>query len=93
MVEAAQLAGRMARCQCGAERPSDLSLPFFEYRGPGSHEASVACKHCSYHLEAHLRDERRVDPSTVVERGKCPGFEARGPFEHDRFYCGCRGWD
>ena len=34
------LATRIAHCsyyqQCGSEKPSDTTLPFFEYRGPGS---------------------------------------------------------
>jgi hypothetical protein len=30
---------------------------------------------------------------TVVEEGKCSGFESRGPADEDQYYCGCWGWD
>jgi len=39
----------------------------------------------------HKRDGTRR--STVVEDGRCPGFEPRGAWDFDSFYCGCRGWD
>jgi hypothetical protein len=103
--ESIDLTGRVARCGCGEERPSELSregrLAFFEYRGPGSREARERCAVCAYyecahdpeHLDklAHGRDGKRRP--TVVESGKCTGFQAHGPFDHDRYYCGCRGWD
>ena len=95
------LAGREARCSCGRTEPSNTSLAFFEFRGEGSPQAIKSCKHCGYHDVAHdpghmetlvhKRDGSRRP--TVVESGKCPGFEPRGAWEYDGFYCGCRGWD
>ena len=93
IAETPNLEGRMARCYCGKEEPSSLSLAFFEYRGVGSLESVESCKHCHMHKEAHVRDPNRVDPSTVVERGQCPGFQARGALDHDRYYCGHAGFD
>ncbi len=96
-VEPPDLSHRQARCYCGLIRPSDSEhLAFFEYRGPGSPTATDHCK-CGYHLVAHDIGEcrKRVASNqlTIVELGKCKGFEARGPHEYDSFYCGCRGWD
>ena len=96
------LTGRTARCGCGKEMPSSSpGLAFFEFRGPGSPQAIHSCKHCGYHDVAHEaahmetlvhgRDGKRRP--TVVEDGRCPGFEARGDWGTDSFYCGCRGWD
>lgn len=45
------LTGRIAKCHCGATRQSG-DLPFFEYHGPGSREASERCK-CGYFEQAH----------------------------------------
>jgi hypothetical protein len=97
----ADLTGRIARCACGKTAPSSLDLAFIEYRGPDSHHAKAVCKHCRYHNTAHDPDEmaRNVpnrDGSrrrTVVEDGRCPGFEAIGPADFDNFYCGHSGWD
>jgi hypothetical protein len=105
VMDATLLTGRTARCGCGAERPSAGdgrgSLAFFEYLGPGSRPAEIVCRHCRYHDVAHdpdhmatlAPDRNGLRRPTVVESGKCPGFEPHGPFDHDRFYCGCRGWD
>ena len=91
----------MARCteQCEL-RPSSLEqqgrLAFFEYRGPGSRYATALCK-CGFSTTAHDPEAmaRNVPNNrlTVIERGKCEGFQARGPHEFDSYYCGCRGWD
>lgn len=81
------LAGRTAKCSCGNMSPSSLSLPFFEYWGPGSREALNICQ-CGYAFVAHTPE--------VMDRNKkltCTAFVARGPREFDRYYCGCRGWD
>lgn len=90
---------RVAKCTyCGSLRPSSEheSLAFFEFHGEGSREATETCK-CGYHMMAHDPAEmaRNVpnNRQTVVEQGKCKGFEPRGPRETDSFYCGCRGWD
>lgn len=99
------LEGREARCTCGDTRPStdalDGRLAFFEFRGDGSYGAETLCKHCGYadvahtpeHMEklVHGRDLKRRP--TVVERGQCPGFERRGDWGYDTFYCGHAGWD
>jgi hypothetical protein len=99
--EEPDLTGREARCGCGSVRPSSTDLAFFEYRGVGSRQARESCKHCGYNECAHdpaymdtlvhNRDGSRRQ--TVVESGKCLGFEARGAWDYDLFYCGCRGWD
>lgn len=92
---------RLARCGCGATVPSDTdSIAFFEDRSAGSRAATNSCKHCGYsecahdpaHMETlvHLNGKRRP---TQVEAGRCPGFEPKGEWEFDSYYCGCRGWD
>lgn len=82
------LTGRTAHCAYGkhAPRPSSLDLPFFEFLGSGSREATDLCK-CGYTKSAHERDRKYRVPTS------CKGFEPRGPNEFDRYYCGCRGWD
>jgi len=71
-----------SRKRCACELPSNATLPFFEYRGLGSRNATLRCKHCSYFKTAH------------ESRGhRCRGFEPIGDTGHDRFYCGCAGWD
>ncbi len=91
------LKGRTAHCPyCYGETPSSEGLAFFEYTGPGSREAEHSCKHCRYFDTAH--DPEHVhrftrNARTVVERGLCEGFEAAGALDHDRFYCGCRGYN
>lgn len=88
------LAGRQARCECGALRPSDGpaigfkgELPFFVYRGEGSREALDICR-CGYATAAHTPEVRSRNRALT-----CETFEPRGPHEFDSFYCGCRGWD
>lgn len=89
---------RMARCGCGKERPSSErdALAFFEDCGPGSTSANSCV--CGYYECAH-DPKHMAQPSgararlTVVERGLCGGFTPRGDIGHDRYYCGCRGWD
>lgn len=82
------LTGREARCSYGHHPrgtvPSRLDLAFFEYRGPGSPAATEQCKKCGYLKMAH--DEGRT------QQGKCE-FEPHGPYEFDKYYCGCWGWD
>jgi len=91
------LSTRQARCSCGKIEPSHSTrLAFFEYRGEGSPAAINSCKNCGFHEVAHdpvYTRERNVEPRTVVERGLCKGFEAKGPWQYDSFYCGCGGWD
>ena len=83
---APSLTGRVARCYCGAERSSDPSLAFFEFCGEGSPEATRRCKHCSYFEVAH-------DGAGFRSKLICDHFEPAGPLNHDRFYCGCHGFD
>lgn len=93
------LEGRVARCGCGREEPSSESLSFFEFCGEGSDDAAhcvcgyAECAHDPDYMETlvHGRDGKRRP--TRVESGHCDGFVARGDRGHDRFYCGCRGWD
>lgn len=90
---APDLRGRTAIC-CSEKsiRPSDPDkLAFFEYRGPGSKAADLACK-CGYAEMAHTPDKTHVMKHCAKKNG-VSGFVPRGPWEHDRYYCGCRGWD
>jgi len=97
IVDAPSLDGRFAKCTCGRTRPSSLDLAFFEYEGPGSPRSKQSCKNCGYHEIAHTKEGMAgnvpTNRKTVIERGECKGFVAHGPYEFDRFYCGCRGWD
>ncbi len=70
------------RQQCRCELPSDVALPFFEYRGPGSENATRRCR-CGYFDIAHEKPGRR---------DACGTFEPVGD-SFDHFYCGCKGWD
>lgn len=87
--ETPNLEGRRARCSyfksCGSEKDSSLSLPFFNYLGPGSRWSREKCKHCWYFKMAHTNEAER--PITDHE------FEPAGPAEFDDYYCGCHGWD
>lgn len=79
---------RTARCTyCSVEKPSSKALPFFEFRGEGSREATEHCK-CGYTLGCHDAAHPHV-----LKQCTEPTPTARGPQEFDRFYCGCRGWD
>ena len=82
-VETPNLEGRTAMCGTHAPQPSSLALAFFQYRGPGSRDATQVCK-CGYYESAH---------TDYPDRLKCKKFEARGPMLNDLYYCGCRGWD
>lgn len=62
---------------------SSSELAFFEYRGPGSREATQKCT-CGYALVAHGKSGFRC---------KSGGFKAKGPQQYDHHYCGCHGWD
>lgn len=96
VVPGPDLTGRIAKCTCGRTRPSSEKLAFFEYRGPGSPVATETCK-CGYHKKAHdpeyMKQNVPSNRETVIEQGKCKGFEPRGPMEYDSFYCGHSGWD
>lgn len=90
------LTGREATCPyCRKTVPSGPSLPFFEYRGPGSRFATN-CRNCGYTETAHDPEvmATRVIRKTVIEQGLCTGYEPRTEgLPTDSFYCGCRGWD
>lgn len=92
------LKGRMARCGCGSTCPSDSeALAFFEFRGAGSRVAKTSCGNCGYdevtHSPAGMARNVVSNRKTVVEQGKCRGFQPHGPYELDGFYCGHSGWD
>lgn len=93
--EKPDLTGRVAECaylpRGHADRPSSYDLAFFEYRGPGSREATQYCK-CGMSRTAH-DDAGRIAPRkyAMLMRG-CAGFTAKGP-QNDKHYCGCHGWD
>jgi hypothetical protein len=80
---APDLTGRIAKCgYCGKEAPSSTDLAFFEYQGADTYAASW-CRHCGFTDVAHKR----------ADWTRCKAYEPRGDVGHDRFYCGCRGWD
>ena len=79
-----ELEGRGARCSCGKIYKSAHNLPFFKFRGEGSEAATKTC-HCGYYAVAHTDSARH--PITDHQ------FKARGTYEFDEYYCGCRGWD
>lgn len=95
------LEGRVARCTYAHNRPSprqtigaspvpsSWALAFFEYCGPGSREATEICK-CGMAKVAHEKNGGRCPTS---KRSPSHRFEAKGDQGHDRFYCGCFGWD
>ena len=87
--------GHTGRYEAGPSlKPSDPRLPFFEYLGPGSRFATETCGNCGYSEQAHDPERTLSQFGSVVEQGKCPGFEARGPADEDKYYCGaCWGWD
>jgi len=70
---------------CTCVQPSSKELPFFEFLGEGSREATQICK-CGYHKDAHGESPRHG-------RIKCTDFQPKGPQQFDKFYCGCSGWD
>jgi hypothetical protein len=97
LMEAA-LRDREARCTCGQTRPSTDAiqgrLAFFEFRGEGSRSATEQCQHCGYAVVAHGPDAPVwKSGKTAVETHGCPGFEPKGDWGYDTYYCGCRGWD
>lgn len=83
------LEGRFAKCgkTCAVE-PSNADLAFFEYLGPDSPASKNHCAQCGYYESAHKRDGDRLPSQNV-----CLNFRPHGPYEFDRYYCGCRGWD
>ena len=86
------LSGRQARCHGELVKPSSRDLPFFEFMGEGSRDATLSCKHCGYYKEAHEYSERRIHKEPIKET-RDHTFEPHGPYEFDRFYCGHSGWD
>lgn len=84
-----QLQSRKARC-CGPGTIVDSrpDLPFFEFRGEGSFDATERCK-CGYMQGAH---DITPKPPHLHNRC-CDNFTPRGPAEFDLYYCGHGGWD
>jgi len=81
--------GQSTAPKCTCEQPSAKDLPFFEFCGEGSQDATH-CKHCGYYEVAH----HPINPLTGRPNNlKCKGYEPRGGAQFDRFYCGCHGWD
>lgn len=79
---------RIARCSCGAERPSSPSLAFFE----SAESSDIGRCVCGYAEVAHS-PEVRERPHMRRTMGDGHPFTQRPIADHDRFYCGCRGWD
>lgn len=83
---APNLTGRFARCTNTCElRPSSTDLAFFEYLGPDSPASKQNCAQCGYYESAHKRERR--------SQNVCLNFRPHGPYEYDKYYCGCMGWD
>jgi hypothetical protein len=83
------LEGRTAKCACGDTAASSKTLPFFEYCGPGSKNATIVCAVCRYHKVAHGEINESTRRPGIVDHD----FEPAGDSGEDRFYCGHRGWD
>lgn len=79
--------GQRDHKHCTCVQPSSEDLPFFEFMGAGSSKAEKICKHCKYHQDAH------VENPAYHNNCRCRNFEAQGPQEFDKFFCGCMGWD
>lgn len=84
------LEGRQSKCayNCGSIQPSSLDLAFFEYLGPNSPASRQNCKKCGYFDTAHVRKEGQAH-----NRHVCLTFVPHGPYDFDKYYCGCKGWD
>lgn len=98
MTEITTTKPRMARCNyyghrskyldpCLTETVSHPDLPFFEDRSGEVDE----CEHCGYTKKAHETAER--DKARHLGHILDHDYEPRGAADHDRFYCGCWGWD
>lgn len=83
------LAGRLAKCYCGKTEPSSLALAFFEYLGPDSPASKENCAQCAYAEIAHAKKQS----GEIRNQHICLRFKPHGPYDYDRFYCGCGGWD
>lgn len=83
--------GKYGKCQ--PPQPSDRRLAFFEDRSEGSRWAKITCKKCGFHDMAHANlypiNQHTHRPNVVQDHD----FEPHGADEHDRYYCGCWGWD
>lgn len=90
-VAAPDLTGRSAGCiyRCGAVRASSIDLPFFEFRGEGSREATERCFTCGMFAVAHGEVNAATGRAGITSHP----FIAAGPDDFDKFYDGCLGWD
>jgi hypothetical protein len=77
---------------CTCEEPSSKDLAFFEYCGDGSRDASL-CRHCGMMPTAHGSDKRTCPSGGLKKHRPGTSYEPQGDTGHDRFYCGCHGWD
>ncbi len=92
---------RTARCSgfrtCGSTATSSRDLSFFEDlsspQDSCAHPGTNGRGECGYTASAH--DLAVAEPKrTYIAALRTHGYVAQpGGFEHDRFYCGCRGWD
>jgi hypothetical protein len=82
------LIGREAKCYCGMTVPSSTDLPFFEYQGPGSVNATENCAKCEFTIRAH------AEVTMFGRKGITDHvFTPHGPYEFDNYYCGHDGWN
>lgn len=86
---------RYAHCSCGKREPSSKheGLAFFEDRSAGSRAAEQTCKHCRCYPQAHEPSQRPTPTGYPTVIGDPHPFEPHGAYDHDIFYCGCKGWD
>jgi len=92
-VERPDLTDRVATCSnCGKMALSAFGLPFFEYRGPGSREATEMCR-CGSLANAHTPEALAKAEASGYPR-TCKEFRPnpKGRLT-DSYYCGCCGWD
>lgn len=83
-------AGRMAQCgSCGTTKESTSQyLAFYEYCGPGSHDAEEVCNCGMTEVVHHPINDATGRPGITDHP-----FTPRGDRGQDRYYCGCKGWD
>ena len=90
MTDTNKLEGRIAQCSYDGHGKiaSDEGLAFFEFQGEGSYSAEL-CK-CGFTENAHNTPPRTGRP---MNPKLCDNYRPRGDVGHDKYYCGCRGWD
>lgn len=95
------LTGRTATCtygSAGLRLPSDPTLAFWRYRGPGATVWTGLCK-CGiatrdFHVGMGLHVYLPKDVKEKLMAGPCGGtFSMLPDLSTDEYYCGCKGWE